>query len=99
MRAKSRPPRHGKGAADPCLATYVALLSGDPHYRWRELDRTRMGLRGGRRGRHAQPSDSTFLAAAATGRGQVCVLLGPSGEGKSRLLGKCPESAEALGMS
>ena len=45
MRAKSRPPRHGKGAADPCLATYVALLSGDPHYRWRELDRTRMGRR------------------------------------------------------
>src|ERR1700682_5527937 len=45
MRAKSRPPRHGKGAADPCLATYVALLSGDPHYRWRELDKTRMGLR------------------------------------------------------
>jgi len=25
----------------------------------------------GRRGRHAQPSDSTFLAAAATGRGQT----------------------------
>jgi hypothetical protein len=53
----------------------------------------------GRRGRHAQPSDSTVLAAAATGRDQVCVLEGPSGEGKSRLLDKCPESAEALGMS
>jgi DNA-binding CsgD family transcriptional regulator len=38
------------------------------------------------------------LTAAASGRGQVCVIDGPSGVGKSRLLDECAASAEATGM-
>ena len=40
-----------------------------------------------------------LLAAAREGRGQVCVVEGPSGVGKSRLLDACADSAAALGMS
>ena len=42
---------------------------------------------------------SALLAAAEGGNGQVCVIEGPSGVGKSRLLDECARSAEALGMS
>ena len=42
---------------------------------------------------------SALLAAAREGRGQVCVIEGPSGVGKSRLLDACADSAAALGMS
>ena len=42
---------------------------------------------------------SAVLAAAASGRGQVCVVEGPSGIGKSRLLDECARSAQTLGMS
>ena len=41
---------------------------------------------------------SALLAAARDGRGQVCVIEGPSGVGKSRLLDECAESAAAFGM-
>ena len=41
---------------------------------------------------------SGSLAAARDGRGQVCVIEGPSGVGKSRLLDACADSAAALGM-
>ena len=41
---------------------------------------------------------STMLSAAESGHGQVCVVEGPSGVGKSRLLDECAASAEALGM-
>lgn len=39
-----------------------------------------------------------MLAAAQTGHGQVCVIEGPSGVGKSRLLDECAARAEASGM-
>lgn len=39
-----------------------------------------------------------LLAAARTGRGQMCLIEGPSGVGKSRLLDECATSAEAAGM-
>jgi predicted ATPase len=39
---------------------------------------------------------SAVLAAAASGRGQVCVIEGPSGIGKSRLLDECARSAQTL---
>ncbi|MDT5282900.1 MAG: hypothetical protein QOJ20_4095 [Mycobacterium sp.] len=42
---------------------------------------------------------SALLAAAGSGRGQACVIEGPSGVGKSRLLDECAAYAEALGMS
>ena len=42
---------------------------------------------------------SALLAAAQEGRGQVCVIEGPNGVGKSRLLDECADSAAALGMS
>ncbi len=42
---------------------------------------------------------SAVLAAAASGRGQVCVIEGPSGIGKSRLLDECARSAQTLGLS
>ena len=42
---------------------------------------------------------STLLAAARDGHGRVCVINGPSGIGKSRLLDACADSAAALGMS
>src|SRR6202022_717253 len=42
---------------------------------------------------------SAVLAAAASGRGQVCVIEGPSGIGKSRLLDECARSAQTLDMS
>src|ERR1700738_1611710 len=42
---------------------------------------------------------SAVLAAAVSGRGQVCVIEGPSGIGKSRLLDECARSAQTLGMS
>src|SRR6202012_6040010 len=38
------------------------------------------------------------LAAAGSGRGQVCVIEGPSGVGKSRLLDECAAIAEASEM-
>ncbi|HEV7607670.1 MAG TPA: AAA family ATPase, partial [Steroidobacteraceae bacterium] len=41
---------------------------------------------------------SAVLAAAGSGRGQVCVVEGPSGVGKSRLLDECAAFAEASGM-
>ena len=41
---------------------------------------------------------SAVLAATGIGRGQVCVVEGPSGVGKSRLLDECAASADALGM-
>jgi DNA-binding CsgD family transcriptional regulator len=41
---------------------------------------------------------AAVLSAAAGGRGQVCVIEGPSGVGKSRLLDECAESAQAQGM-
>src|ERR1700712_3766977 len=41
---------------------------------------------------------SAVLAAAGSGRGQVCVVEGPSGVGKSRLLDECAASAEASGL-
>ena len=42
---------------------------------------------------------SAVLAAAAGGRGQVCVIEGPSGVGKSRLLDECAGMAAALQMN
>jgi DNA-binding CsgD family transcriptional regulator len=39
-----------------------------------------------------------LLAAAASGRGQVCVIEGPSGVGKSRLLDECAARTDASGM-
>jgi DNA-binding CsgD family transcriptional regulator/tetratricopeptide (TPR) repeat protein len=42
---------------------------------------------------------SGLLAAAGSGRGQVCVVEGPSGIGKSRLLDECAGMAVALGMN
>ena len=41
---------------------------------------------------------SAVLVAARDGRGQVCVVEGPSGVGKSRLLDESASSAAALGM-
>jgi DNA-binding CsgD family transcriptional regulator len=41
---------------------------------------------------------SAMLAAAKGGRGQVCVVDGPSGVGKSRLLDECALLAEAAGV-
>ena len=41
---------------------------------------------------------SAVLAAAGSGRGQVCLVEGPSGVGKSRLLDECAASADTLGM-
>jgi predicted ATPase len=42
---------------------------------------------------------SALLVAAQHGRGQVCVIEGPSGVGKSRLLDSCADLAVPLGMS
>src|SRR4029077_16387715 len=42
---------------------------------------------------------SALLTAAQSGRGQVCVLEGPSGVGKSRLLDECANAAKGLEMS
>jgi AAA ATPase domain len=42
---------------------------------------------------------SAVLAAAAGGRGQTCVIEGPSGVGKSRLLDECAGMAAALEMN
>jgi DNA-binding CsgD family transcriptional regulator len=42
---------------------------------------------------------AALLAAANSGQGQVCIIQGPSGIGKSRLLGECAQAAEALGMT
>src|SRR3984893_16546040 len=42
---------------------------------------------------------SAVVAAGASGRGQVCVIEGPSGVGKSRLLDECARSAQTLDMS
>ena len=42
---------------------------------------------------------SALLTAAQTGRGQVCVIEGPSGVGKSRLLDECASAARGLGLS
>lgn len=40
-----------------------------------------------------------LLAMARTGHGQLCVIEGPGGVGKSRLLDECASSAEAAGMA
>lgn len=42
---------------------------------------------------------STLLAAAGNGRGQVCVIHGASGIGKSRLLEECASIARLTGMA
>ena len=42
---------------------------------------------------------SALLIAAQTGHGQVCVIEGPSGVGKSRLLDECASVARGLGLS
>src|SRR3954451_5634208 len=42
---------------------------------------------------------SAVLAAAGRGRGQVCVIEGPSGVGKSRLLDECAGMAAAQEMN
>jgi DNA-binding CsgD family transcriptional regulator/tetratricopeptide (TPR) repeat protein len=42
---------------------------------------------------------SALLTAAQRGRGRTCVVEGPSGVGKSRLLDECARAAEGLEMS
>src|SRR5262245_4930514 len=42
---------------------------------------------------------SALLTAARNGRGQLCVVEGPSGVGKSRLLDDCARVANELGLS
>ncbi len=42
---------------------------------------------------------SELLGAAQSGRRHVCVVEGPSGVGKSRLLDECAGTARALGLS
>jgi DNA-binding CsgD family transcriptional regulator len=42
---------------------------------------------------------SALLAAARGGSGQLCVIEGPSGVGKSRLLDECVRAAQPLGVS
>src|SRR5215470_11141515 len=42
---------------------------------------------------------SALLTAAQGGRGQACVVEGPSGVGKSRLLDECARAAKGLEMS
>ena len=42
---------------------------------------------------------SALLIAARSGRGQVGVVEGPSGVGKSRLLDDCASAAKVLGLS
>ena len=42
---------------------------------------------------------TALLVAARSGRGQVCVVEGPSGVGKSRLLDECASAARGLGLS
>ena len=42
---------------------------------------------------------SALLAAAGSGRGQVCVIQGASGIGKSRLLDECAGLAGSSGMA
>jgi predicted ATPase len=42
---------------------------------------------------------SALLVAARDGHGQVCVVEGPSGVGKSRLLDECASGARGLGLS
>ena len=42
---------------------------------------------------------SALLVAARSGHGQVCVIEGPSGVGKSRLLDECAIVARGLGLS
>jgi DNA-binding CsgD family transcriptional regulator len=42
---------------------------------------------------------SASLTAAQSGRGQVCVVEGPSGVGKTRLLDECARAARELGLS
>jgi DNA-binding CsgD family transcriptional regulator len=42
---------------------------------------------------------TAVLMAARSGRGQVCVVEGPSGVGKSRLLDECASVARGLGLS
>ena len=42
---------------------------------------------------------SAMLSAAQVGRGRVCVIEGPSGVGKSRLLDECAYAAKGLEMS
>ena len=41
---------------------------------------------------------AALLSAAQSGHGQLCVIDGPTGVGKSRLLDECAASAEVLGM-
>src|SRR6478609_8131144 len=42
---------------------------------------------------------SALLVAARDGHGQVCVIEGTSGVGKSRLLDECASAARGLGLS
>ena len=42
---------------------------------------------------------SALLAAAGNGRGQLCVIQGESGIGKSRLLEECAALASSSGMA
>ena len=59
---------------------------------------TTMGLAGLQERTAELEQLSAMLTAAASGRGQVCVVEGPSGAGKSRLLDECAILAEAAGM-
>jgi DNA-binding CsgD family transcriptional regulator len=59
---------------------------------------TTMGLAGLQERAAELEQLSAMLTAAASGRGQVCPVEGPSGSGKSRLLDECAILAEAAGM-
>ena len=74
-------------------------MDGIKGYGWMGLTIAGMGL--------AEPLEreaeltqlSALFTAAQTGRGQICVVEGPSGVGKSRLLDECAIAARGLGLS